>query len=228
MTFRKLFLHSFIGMAAMLAALPQPALAQVGTGRSGFSTVQSMNASQYWDAVFWFGRCFARTSQPIAFDLLASEPQSREERAIFARVFNGQESNCLNAVLQLTMAQPHIRGAIAEGFIRDGPSPPARLIVTAPPPGATIRNITEAARCYAATHAAEVRALIMETRPGTPQELAAVQRMGTDFLQCVPPEARRYQFNTTDLRYRLAEALLRLGLAGTPAQSQPAASQPAR
>jgi hypothetical protein len=228
MIFRNFFRHVFIGLAALLAALPQPATAQVGVGRSGFSTVQSMNAREYWDAVFWFGRCFARTSQPIALDLLASEPLSREEQAIFARVFNGQESNCLNAVLQLSMAQPHIRGAIAEGFIRDGPPPPARLLVTAPPAGVTIHNITEAARCYTATHAAEVRALIMETRPASSQELAAIQRMGPDFLQCVPPEARGYRFNTTDLRYRLAEALLRLGLAGTPAQPQPAASQPAR
>jgi hypothetical protein len=34
--------------------------------------------------------------------------------------------------------------------------------------------------------------------------------MGPDFFRCVPPNARTYQFRATDVRYRLAEALLRL------------------
>jgi hypothetical protein len=197
------------GVVALLGSLPEASAAQIAGGRSGFSTEQSLGAREYWDAVRYFGRCFASVSQAGAFELLATEPGSAAESTVANRLLQA-DSNCIPGVSRISFALPHLRGAIAEGLVSLGTAIPSNLVLTAPAPGATIANISEAARCYAATHRAEVRALLSGTRTGSAEELAALERMSPDFFRCVPPNARNYQFRATDVRYRLAEALLRL------------------
>ena len=195
--------------AGLLAALPYPLAAQLPTGRSGFSTQQSLGAHEYWDAVRYFGRCFASVSRAAAFDLLATEPGSREENAMANRIL-GPESNCIPGLTLMTFTVPHMRGAIAEGLVSLNAPIPPRLALAAPAEGATIHNISEAARCYAAAHPTEVRTLLGSTRPGSDEETTQLEHMSADFFRCVPSNARTYRFGATDVRYRLAEALLRL------------------
>jgi len=180
------------------------------TGRSGFSTSRSVGEHEYWDALRYFGRCFASSHPAAAFDLLATEPGSAEERAIFTRLFAGRDVDCLGNMSLMSVVVRFVRGAIAEGLLGLGTPIPPRLAVTAPPPGAPIRTLTEVARCYAAVHRAEARAMIASTRPGSAEELAALEHMESDLFRCVPAAASNYQFQSTDLRYHLAEALLRL------------------
>ena len=128
---------------------------------------------------------------------------------MLARVFHG-EVGCLGDVNRLSTSTRFIRGAIAEGLVRERTPLPANLIVAPPADVSSIRTLTDAARCYAANHREEVRALVDTTRPGSSGELTLIQHIGPDFLNCVPPAARNRPFNPTDLRFHLIEAYLEL------------------
>lgn len=206
---------AWLSLAALVAG-SAPAAAQLSPGRSGFSSTSDLSSPEVWDAIWSFGRCFAREYRPDAFALLATRPGSAEENAVLSRLFHG-EVGCLGDVSMLSTPMRFIRGAIAEGLVREHTPIPANLIVTPPADASTVRSISDAAQCYAATHRAEVRTLVDTTRPGSSAEAAAVQRMGPDFLNCVPAAARGHTFNLTDLRFHLVEALLRLPPEAAPA-----------
>jgi hypothetical protein len=208
----------YLGVAASLGSFPAASVAQLPTGRSGFSTSRSVGAREYWDALRYFGRCFAISHRSAAFDLLATQPGSAEEGVIFTRLFAGRDIDCLGNMSRMSVVVPLVRGSIAEGLLGLGTPVPPQLIVAAPAPGAPIRTLTEVARCYAAAHRAETRALIAGTRPGSEEEVTALGHMESDLFRCVPPAASNYQFQSTDLRYHLAEALLRLPAEAAPAR----------
>ena len=200
----------YVGVAALLASIPAASFAQMPTGRSGFSTSRSVGEREYWAALRYFGRCFASTHPTSAFEFLATEPGSAEENAIYTRFFAGRDVDCLGDMSRMSVVIRYVRGSIAEGLLLLGTPVPPRLVVTAPPPGAHNRTLTEVARCYASTHRAEARAMIAGTRPGSVEEEAALGQMETDLFRCMPSAASNYQFESTNLRYHLAEALLRL------------------
>jgi hypothetical protein len=202
-------------LAALVAAFC-PAEAQLAPGRSGFSSITEMSAPEVWDAIWSFGRCFAREYRPDAFALLATRQGSAEERAVFARVFHG-EVGCLGDVTFLRTGSRFMRGAIAEGLVRERTPLPANLILAAPADASGVRSMIDAALCYVAGHRNEVRALIETTRPGSSGEATLIQRIGPVFLNCVPPAARNHVFNVTDLRFHLIEAFLRLPPEAAPA-----------
>jgi hypothetical protein len=204
------FLYRTSLAAALLAFVPHVVLAQLAPSRSGSSTESTLTPEEYWEAVRDFGRCFVHRTPAHAFTLLSTIPGSRQEGAVITVLMRG-DVTCLGDVSRMRFRSQHIRGAFAEGLIRNGTPIPARLALAAPAAGTPVHTIHEAARCYTAPHGAEVRALVTETRPGSPQERTAIVRMFPDFLHCVPPEARNLQFDATDLRYVLAEALLRMG-----------------
>lgn len=197
----------FAAVVALAAATP--AAAQVATSRSGSSTSRSLSSEEYWLAVRQFGRCYAQNSQARGLALLATEPGSAEERAFFQALFRARSVSCLGDISRLSIVPAHLRGSIAEGFIRAGRGVPAALTVRPLAPGAPVRTISDAARCFTATRAAEVRALV-RTVPGGEDEFQAVERLAPDFFACVPQHARVHRFPTTDVRYRLTEALLRM------------------
>jgi hypothetical protein len=205
-------------VAALLASIPTGSVAQ--TGRSGFSTQRPVSATEYWNALRWFGRCYARTNPAISFEFLATEPGSAEERAVFLRVFAHNDVDCLGDMAQMSAVVRYIRGAIAEGLLLLNVRVPPNLMINPPAPGAPIRTLREVARCYAATHRSETRAMIAATRPGSEAEEAALGRMENDLFRCVPPEASNIQIESTGLRYHLAEALLRLPPEPAPAPAQ--------
>jgi len=206
---------TWLALAGLLAA-SGPAAAQLAPGRSGFSSVRTLSGPEVWDAIWSFGRCFAREYRPDAFTLLATRQGSAEERAVFARVFHG-EVGCLGDVTFLRTGGRFLRGAIAEGLVRERTPLPANLILAAPTGASAVRNMMDAALCYVAGHRDAVQALIDTTRPGSGGEAELIERMGPDFLNCVPPGARNTQFNVTDLRFHLIEAFLRLPPEAAPA-----------
>jgi hypothetical protein len=197
-------------LAALLAFVPQVAPAQLAPSRSGSSTEFTLTPEEYWEGVRDFGRCFVHRTPAHAFTLLSTTPGSREEGAVIRVLMRG-DVTCLGDISRFTFRSSHVRGTFAEGLVRNGTPIPPLLALAAPAAGTPVHTIHEAARCYTAAHGAEVRALVTETRPGSTQERAAIVRMFPDFLNCVPPEARNLQFDATDVRYVLAEALLRMG-----------------
>ena len=203
-------------MGAAMAIGPFAA-AQIAPGRSGTSTMQYLGREEAWSSVATFGRCYARQNWRGAFELLGTEPGSRAELETYRRLFRSHNQSCLADVTELRAPHTMVRGAIAEGLYRRGYAVPPSLLLAAPAEGASIRTFSEAARCYAATHRSQIHALIMQTNPGSRQEFDAVREIMPEFARCLPDHARGAQFNATDIRFRLAEALVRLGL-------QPAAS----
>lgn len=202
---------TFLGITALMAGglAEQSAAAQISSGYSGTSTTSTFGSDEAWRTLRAFGYCYASRNLPGALALIATEPGSRTEADTYRRLFRG-DSQCLGGDTELRMSLIMVRGAIAEGLYRHGAALPANLVLPVPEPGAPIRTLSEAARCYTAAHRDRVRALVDETRPGSRQEFAALTDMAPDFFRCVPDTARGRQFDSTQLRFRLAEALLRM------------------
>ncbi|HEY0325796.1 MAG TPA: hypothetical protein VGC46_07440 [Allosphingosinicella sp.] len=196
------------GLCLGLAA--SPAAAQLAPSRSGSSTVTYMGAEEAMSELSRFGRCYARERRNDAHSLIATRPSSREEAEVYRRLFNGSVS-CIAPGTSLRMPVAYVRGAIAEGLHRVGNGIPDTLRQTAPAL-AEVRNLSDAARCYAATHQNEVRALLATTA-GSRQEFQAVSALMPALSACIPAGAAT-QFDATVIRFRLAEAQLRLGAPG--------------
>ncbi len=202
---------SWLSMTVVAGVAASSAPAQIAPGRSGSSTMSSFGGDEVWRTLDAFGSCYALQNWPQAFELLATTPGSREEAVVYRRLFRSHNQSCLGeGTVRLSVAPDMVRGAIAEGLYRRGYAVPSNLIVAAPPPGAEIRTFSEAARCYATTHREQVRTLITETRPGSRQEMEAINALSGEFSTCLPPRVRNRTFFSTEIRFRLAEALLRL------------------
>lgn len=206
-------IHGFLlrcALAASLAAIATHGDAQLPAGRSGFTSEREASSREAWDALRYFGRCIAQGSRAASFQFLATEPGSVDEVNVFNRLFTTGDVPCLDNMSRMSASPRLVRGAIAEGLLLLNTPVPPQLVLAAPAPGAPIRTMSEVARCYAVNHRAETRALVSGTRPASAEELAALQHMEADVRRCVPPEAASVRFQPTELRYRLAEALLRL------------------
>jgi hypothetical protein len=198
-------------MAALLFAVlvPQPATAQLATGRSGSSTMSYIGGEEVWREVGFFGLCYAGQNRESALMLIATTPGSMEEAQTYKKLFSKPYLSCLGDVASLRVSHDMIRGAIAEGLLKKAVPIPASMVLQPPPPGTTGKTISEAARCYAAAHPGSVRSLVA-TSPGSKKEYAAVVALLPDFMECVPAKARNLPLSATQVRFRLAEALLRL------------------
>ncbi|MFL6845846.1 MAG: hypothetical protein ACJ8ER_13290 [Allosphingosinicella sp.] len=193
-------------VAAFFAAGAAPA--QLATGRSGSSTMSYLGQEEVWREIGFFGLCYADQNRDEALQLIATAPGSREEALTYKKLFSKPYQSCLGDVSTLAVPLNMVRGSIAEGLLKKHVPIPASLLLAAPAPGA-ITTISEAARCYAVGHRTEVRGLL-DTIPGSKKEFAALVPMVSEFTRCVPPKARGLAFDPTQIRFRLAEALLRL------------------
>lgn len=198
-----------LAFAAASVALAGIASAQISSGYSGSSTTGTMANEEAWRTLAVFGRCYAEHNQAGAFELLATVPDSPEERTVFRRLFRRETQFCLGEGTELGVRIGIVRGSIAEGLYRRGVQVPANLVQPVPAPGTPTRTLSGIARCYAATHRAEVRALL-QTPLASRAELEALNAMSAELFQCVPEFARSRPFDTMMLRFRLAEALLRM------------------
>lgn len=186
------------------------AAAQIASGYSGSSSMTYLGEDQVWDVVSEFGTCYAGTSKADALTLIATEPNSAAETETYRKLFRKPYQACLGDVTGLHgIAISMMRGAIAEGLYRKKVPLPANLIQPAPAPGKA-HNLSQAALCYVAGHGDRARALIATTRPGSKKEFEAVSALMPDFSRCIPAGAVNLQFDATQIRFRVAEALLRL------------------
>ena len=202
-----------LGALAAAAGLAGGASAQLGTGQSGFTTIQSSD-EQALREVVTFGRCFASSRRNDSLSLIATQPGSREEAEAFHRLVFFEDQICLAAGSRLGAPIVYVRGAIAEGLLRSGQPLPESLQLPVPAVS-EVRTLSDLARCYAAAHREQVRALLA-TRPGSRQESEAVSAIAREFGSCMPaPASLRY--DSIQVRYRLIEALLRLAPAPAPA-----------
>ena len=200
--------------AAGLAATAQ---AQLAPGRSGKSTLSYMGREEAMNELAMFGRCYAKRSRDESLSLIATRPSSREEAQTDAKLFRSDNLLCLAPGTSMRMPLAYVRGAIAEGLLRAGTGVPAEYRQPAPT-AAEVRNLSDAARCYVADHKSEARSLL-ETAVGSREEFDAVSKLMGGFEACLP-DGVSIQFDATVIRFRLAEALLRLGPPATAAAGQ--------
>lgn len=199
---------AFLAACAMAGAAP----AQIAPSMSGSSTLSYLGADQFWGVVSEFGTCYAQTNRVSALTLIATAPNSREEAETYRKLFGKAYNSCLGDVTELHgVTIGMMRGAIAEGLYRKRVPLPAELMQT-PPAREQIRNLSQAALCYTAGHAADARNLVLGTRPGSRKEYEAVVALMPEFGRCIPAGAKNVSFDVTQIRFRIAEALLRTGV----------------
>jgi len=194
-----------LALAAVAAfAFSGTASAQLAHGRSGMSSSEQLSNVRAFSDLRHFGRCFAQTERRVALTVIATVPDSPEEREAFDRFVFGERENCLFGGTDMAMPILYMRGAIAEGLLHSGGVPDTYRL-SAPTP-AEVHNLHDVARCFTAGHRAQVEALL-ETEAGSRQETAAVAALWNDFRACMPGVSVR--LNAPWIRFLLAEALLR-------------------
>jgi hypothetical protein len=203
-------LATTILIAAALAGAWSPTSAQLAPGRSGTSTTSYMSSSEGLRELQFFGDCFARKNKKDALAVLATRPTSREEAAIFAKIFRIDNQLCMSSGTSVDAPNTYIRGVIAEGWLRSGqPLPESHLLP--PAKAASVRNLSDAARCHAEAVPDQVIALI-RTPIGSLEEERLVDAAMDGIKACLPPGVQ-VRNDTSVFRFRLAEGLLRLGRA---------------
>lgn len=200
-----------VAATLVAGAWPSAVPAQLARGFSGRSSQSTMDGGEAMRTLRAFGSCYATRDTADAWSLIATEPGSRGEAEVYRRLFRRDSQGCLGESTELRVPVFMVRGAIAEGLYARRAALPVRLRLPPLAPGATVRTLSEAARCYASAHPDRVRALVENTIPGSRPEYAALGEMAADFFSCVPEAARGRRFDSTQVRYRLAEALLRMG-----------------
>jgi hypothetical protein len=181
------------------------AAAQFGTGQSGTSTSTPMSNARPYKELQAFGTCLAQTARKAALAVVATAPGSREEDKVLKKFVFGERTTCLYGGTEMRMPSIFARGAIAEGLLRSG-GVPAEYRLPAPAPS-EVRDLHGAARCYTSGHRRDVEKLL-QTSPGTPEEVKAVAAIWDEFRTCMPNF--KVRLNAPWIRFLLAEALLRV------------------
>jgi hypothetical protein len=182
------------------------AAAQIGTGQSGVSTSTPVTNVRPYKELQSFGTCLAQTQRKAALSLIATIPGTPDEAKMLRKVVYGEHTTCMFGGTTMQLPDVFARGAVAEGLLRaDGV--PVEYQLPAPSPS-EVRDLHGAARCYAATHRSDVEKLL-QTSPGTPEEVKAVAAFWNEFRACMPK--LNVRLNAPWIRFLLAEALLRVG-----------------
>lgn len=201
----------FGGWTMLLLAAASPAAAQFGS-HSGISTERTYTGRGAFDDLNAFGQCYASKQTKDALKLLATQPGSVDEARVYKTLFS-KDQFCLGDLSGLGVPWKFVRGAIAEGMYARKMPVPADLVANHSMTREQVRSVMDTAVCYANQHAAEARALVETTKPGTKEEAAAVDALEANFTACLPANIpQRVQIDTILLRYRIAEALWRLGM----------------
>ena len=201
--------HLFVA----LIALPSVAAAQIAPGQSGISTEQTYSGRGALDDLAAFGQCFAAKQTKDAMQLVHTPAGSVDEAKVYKALFS-KEQGCLGDLNWLSVPWQYVRGAVGEGFYTRGLAVPSELALPRDLAPEKVQSVMDAATCYAGKHPEDARALIEKTKPETKEESAAFDTHWSDFQACLPPNMPAgYKFDTTLLRYRIAEALWREGWA---------------
>jgi hypothetical protein len=198
---------------ALLAA-SSSAAAQFDPGsHSGTSTERTYTGRGIFDDLSEFGGCFASKESKDALRLVDTPPGSAEEARVYKELFS-KDQFCLGDLNWMSVHWQYVRGAIGEGFYARKVSLPPALAAPHGLPPEKVQSVMDAAICYADKHPSEARALIETTKPETKEESAAMQALWPNFEACLPPNMPKgYKFDPLLVRYRIAEALWRLGWA---------------
>jgi hypothetical protein len=202
------------------------ASAQLAPGQSGHSSHQTFTGSVAWDALAYFGSCYASREQKKALDLVSTAPGSLEEAKTYKRLFTKPNVSCLRDLSSLSVPWQYVRGSVAEGFYQKGIPVPANLAVTTPMLPEKAVTLSDVAICYVGRHPDAAKTLIETTAPGSKKESQAIDALMPRMAECLPsnlPEAP--QFDTMLIRFRIAEALWRLGMVRGAAGSSAAAAK---
>jgi hypothetical protein len=193
---------TLIALAALSSA---GAAAQTAPSQSGISTSGPLTNVRAFGDLTALGICVARTQRRDALAVIATEPGSSEENQVMRQSIYGERTTCMFGGTRMQMSSIYARGTIAEGLLRSE-GVPAEYVLPAPTAG-EVRDLHGVARCYAAGHQSQVRALL-QTPAGSPEEVAAVRTIWDEFRTCMPNFNVR--LNAPWIRFLLAEALLRL------------------
>jgi hypothetical protein len=127
---------------------------------------------------------------------------------VLSKLFRVENQACIGAGLTVNAPNSYIRGVIAEGWLRSGqPLPDSHRLPEAT--AATVRNLSDAARCYAGPNSNQVWTLL-GTRIASPQEEQLVAAAMNEMIACLPPGVQ-VRNDPSVIRFRLTEGLLRLG-----------------
>ncbi|MEO7239765.1 MAG: hypothetical protein ABIW16_00020 [Sphingomicrobium sp.] len=196
------------GLAVATAATP--AWAQLASGRSGSSSLTMIEGQEVWDRLSEFGVCYASRNRASAYELVSTRAGSADEATTYRRLFRG-ESSCLGDLSEMRVDWQLVRGTIGEGLYRKSVPVPPQLAVTTAPTVDQVRNFSDAALCFTGAHSDAAKALI-QTRVGAKAEDAAVTALLPGLGACIPAAAKNsLNMNTTMIRFRIAEALWKLG-----------------
>jgi hypothetical protein len=202
----------FFQCVALLAA-SSSAAAQFapGNGQSGTSTEQTFTGRGGWDDLAEFGGCFAARQTQDALKLLATSPGSTDEARVYKQLFS-KDQFCLGDLNGISVRWQYVRGAVGEGFYARKVALPAALAAPHSLQPEKVQSVMDAAICYVDKNTPEARSLIETTRPETKEESAAIDALWPHFEACLPSNIPAgYKFDRHLLRYRIAEALWRLG-----------------
>jgi hypothetical protein len=203
---------AYLPLVALLATVPSPAWAQLATGRSGSSTERTIiGGREVYDDLNAFGRCFAGQQTKDAIRLVRPEAGSAEEARVYKSLFSNEQP-CLGDLAALAVPWQYVRGAVGEGFYGRAVPLPADLAFPKDLPREKVKSVMDAAICYAGHHPADAGALLA-TKPGSKEQEAVLDAHWADFTACLPPSMPAgFKFDTLLLRYRIAEAMWRLGM----------------
>jgi hypothetical protein len=196
---------------SVLLVVPSIAAAQIAPGQSGISTKYSFSGRQAFDDLNAFGTCFATKQTKDALKLVGTEAASADEVRVYKQLFS-KEQFCLGDLSSLSVNWKFVRGAIGEGLYNGKVPVPAVLAAPTSMPPEKVQSVMDAAICYAQQHTSDARHLIEANKPGTKEEAAAIEALSNDFSACLPPNMPAgFNIDTLLLRYRIAEALWRIG-----------------
>lgn len=182
------------------------AAAQLPPSRSGHSTSSPSTNARPFRELQAFGTCLAQTQKKAALELIATVPGSSEEAKVLRKVVYGEHTACLFGGTRMSMPDIFARGAVAEGLLRSGGVPDSYRLPNPAP--SEVRDLHGAARCYASNHRGEVETLL-QSKPGSAEEVRAVAALWDEFRTCMPNF--KVRLNAPWIRFLLAEALLRAG-----------------
>lgn len=217
-------------LGALLLVSATGAQAQLAPGYSGTSTAPVVGTEEeFWYSLAELGRCFAAGRARQVQALLTTRRGTAAENRAFDTLM-GRYTSCLRAAHSLRAARPTIRSALAEGMYKQMTKTPLSPVAFDRPREMTMEEaralgpigiLGTVADCFVARHPAQAHGLVTGTPMGTRAEADAVGRYGTMLAQCTPPRMR-LQFDPSDLRLAIAEALYRRAAEAPAAESSAA------
>jgi hypothetical protein len=191
------------------------------------STTRTLGEKEFWDSLSVFGSCYASSQRAKALRFVGTEPGTADEARTYKALFRNSDEPCLKDVSEMTADYRLVRGAIAEGlFIGGIPVPPT--LAAKPIPRESVQSVLQTAICYVGQNPAEAQWLIENTSPGSKKEDEMISALLPRFSDCLPPKMPDgFRIDTTLLRFRIAEAMWRLGMVRGRARAPAPAPAPA-